>query len=612
MPTARLRILETTDLHMHLLGFDYLGLRDSEVLGLANLAPLIAEARDEAETTLLFDNGDLLQGTPLAEHVVRRFDPATPHPALEALSALGCDAITLGNHEFDYGLEYLQQVMAQARMPVVCANLRIGPEKTLYPPWVLLERDLPCSDGQSRRLRIGVIGFVTPQIVDWGAHRLQGAVRTDDILDAARTYLPQLARAGADLTVALCHSGISALPATPRMENAALPLAALPGIDVVLCGHTHDQFPGPGFEGVDGVDAEAGTLHGTPTVMAGAYGAALGVVDLELHHNDAAGWRIAAHRSTLRHPPEGRAGPAPALPGGGAALNRLQQETLDRLREPIATTPRRLTSYLAALGRDDTADLVAQALARHVLPRLAETGYGDTPLLVATAPFRAGGHRGAGNYIDLAPGPVTRADASAIAPFNNPVCALFLRGWQVRAWLEGSSALFAPPQDGPGPQPLLNFNHPIYHFDTLHGLRYRIDLSVPPGLPGPSGGTARVQDITLDGAPLEDDQPLVVVTSAYRAYGGGGLISAPADAVLYTSPDGLADILARDLGAHGIPDAAPPPVWDFAAAPGRAVTFRAAPAAWDAAQRAGLAERLTPGAVAPSGFQDFTLSLDLP
>ena len=104
--------------------------------------------------------------------------------------------------------------------------------------------------------------------------------------------------AGADVIIALCHSGIGGEAHTPGMENAAIPLAGIDGIDVVLTGHTHEQFPGHDRAANDVVDPVAGTLHGKPAVMAGFYGNRLGMVDLHLRWENGA-WHIARYRVTL-------------------------------------------------------------------------------------------------------------------------------------------------------------------------------------------------------------------------------------------------------------------------------------------------------------------------
>ncbi len=565
MVTARLRLLETTDLHMHLLGYDYLSDGPALNQGLTQLVPLIEEARAEVATTLLFDNGDFLQGTPLADHLARQSAPGGPSPIAHAFNTLAYDAITLGNHEFDYGLPYLTSVLAGCDMPVVCSNVRTTPTRNYVAPWTVLTRDVTGSDGQSYPLKIGVIGFVTPQVVDWNSHALNGAIQTDDIIAAARSHLPALHRAGADVVVALCHAGISDAPRSASTENAALHLASLPGIDVVFAGHTHDRFPGPDFAGLAETDIENATLCGKPAVMAGAYGRALGVVDLDLTL-DPDGWHIAGHHVELRNPDPKRVAPESAAQ---TAISRYvaddQSKVLAHLRTDICQTPRRLTSYFAAIGQDDTAPLLAAAQVAAITQALSGTDYADLPVLATTSPYRAGGHGGPGNYIDIPPGPLTRRDITAIIPFDNPMCGVLRRGWQIRNWLEQASRYYRVLARDAADRSMIDPQVPAYYFDQFHGLRYRMDLTVPPRLDDNPARPTRVRDITYDGKPLADDALFLVATTSYRAHGGGGLTVIPGQDIVYTSDLGLPQILINYLVANGVPATGPAPNLGFAA-----------------------------------------------
>lgn len=159
-PKTTLRILETTDLHMHLLGYDYFGDRKDDRIGLAGLADLISGLRARApQATLLFDNGDFLQGNPLADMLAAAHPATDTHPMIAAMNSLGYDALTLGNHEFDYGVPFLRRMLADAEPAVVCANISVKDASPLAVPYTLLTRHLMCDDGIARAIRIGVTGF---------------------------------------------------------------------------------------------------------------------------------------------------------------------------------------------------------------------------------------------------------------------------------------------------------------------------------------------------------------------------------------------------------------------------------------------------------------------
>ena len=305
-PTLRLRLLSTTDIHTHIVDYDYYRDQPDISLGFARTATLIRQARAEVRNSLLFDSGDLIQGNPLGDYVAveQRLQPGQVHPVFKAMNQLDYAAATLGNHEFNYGLDFLRTTLAGANFPYVTSNVFVaGPDRAAAPPliqpFVILDRDFVDEGGVTRRLRVGVIGFVPPQIMLWDRANLDGRVFVIDVVEAARRYVPQMRAAGADLVVALIHSGLSAAPARGMDENAAAYLAQVTGVDAILAGHSHLVFPGPSFANLPGVDVARGTIHGVPTVMAGFWGSHVGVVDLTLRRT-AEGWRRVDGTGTTR------------------------------------------------------------------------------------------------------------------------------------------------------------------------------------------------------------------------------------------------------------------------------------------------------------------------
>ena len=578
---ARLRILETTDLHMQLLAYDYFTDHPAPRTGLVQLAGRIAALRaEEGVTALLFDNGDFLQGNPLADHLAsQRSD--RPHPMIAAFNTLGYDAITLGNHEFNYGLPYLRNALKDAQFPVTCANIKVLGGSALAQPYVILDRDVICDDGTTRPIKVGVIGFVTPQITTWDKAALAGRLDTDDIVASAKTHVPQIKAAGADIIIALCHSGIGCASHTPRMENAAVPLAAVDGIDVILTGHTHEIFPGGSQTADQAVDPATGTLHGKPAVMAGFYGNCLGVIDLEIGFSGRQA-RIAGHRSRLQK------GDQTDVPGVlqdtlRAHVQNAHDATLRHIRQPIARTHTRLHSYFSSLMPDMPQQLLATAQQRAVARALAGTVHRDLPVLSATAPFRYGGRAGPGHFIDIPPGPLALRDAAAIYPFANTLCAVRRTGAQLRLWLEQAATHFLQIRPGLHDQPLINPQIPAYDCDTLFGLTYLFDLTKPASF-GPDGRLAnphasRLCDLRHQGRPVQDDDLFVVATNSYRANGGGGFAGIPACDILHRSSESSRDILIDDLRERGTVQDTPQPTWTFCEIADTSAVFQSAPAA---------------------------------
>lgn len=577
MAFAKLRILETTDLHMRMTGFDYLRDRDVSGKGLTALAPLIEDLRAGGVATVLCDNGDFLQGSPLADHLAMEVG-AGAHPLVAAMNALRYDAVAIGNHEFDYGLERLQAIVADFDAHVLCANLRTSPTENLFTPWAIVPRQVDCSDGVRREIKIGLIGFVAPQVVDWNFPQLGGRISADDIIASALTHLPSVKRAGADIIIALAHSGIGSAHNAPRMENAALPLAELADIDVVLTGHTHDLFPSDHFAGVAGTDVDAATLCNKPAVMAGAEGSHLGVVDLELSC-EAAGWSVRSHQVRLLPATDGT--DSPIADDIKASLAPAHLHTRETMLEPVTRLTAPMSSHFSVLGVDPSLIASAQSQIDAIRPRLAEGRYGDLPVLASVSSFVAGGHGGPDNYIDLGPGPVCRRDVAAISPFNNPICGVLRRGWQIREWLEYAACFFHWLRPELPDQPLINKRYPAYRFDWLVGLTYDFDLSQPPRFETTgemhNPHARRVIDLRHEGQAVEDDALFVVATSVFRARSGIGQGAFASDDVIATTDTGATDILRSYMGAAAPYTPQQTPFWRLRAAAGTQAVFETSP-----------------------------------
>jgi 2',3'-cyclic-nucleotide 2'-phosphodiesterase/3'-nucleotidase len=305
---AHLRIMETTDLHVHVFAYDYYGDKPNDTMGLARTASIIDQIRAEAQNSILVDNGDFLQGNPMGDYVAyeRGMKDGDLHPIIAAMNVLGYDAGTLGNHEFNYGLDFMFKVLAGANFPMVCANVTKGAlasnpreDQLFLKPYVILERSIKDGAGNAHPIKIGLIGFVPPQIMTWDARHLTGKAATRDIVKTAEAWVPEMREQGADLVIALCHSGMGQQAWAENLENAAIPLAAVEGIDAIVTGHSHLDFPGPKFDGFAGVDNPTGTISGKPGVMGGFWGSHLGLIDLMLER-DGNSWKIMGHSSEAR------------------------------------------------------------------------------------------------------------------------------------------------------------------------------------------------------------------------------------------------------------------------------------------------------------------------
>lgn len=566
-----LRIMETTDLHVHLHPYDYYADCPDPDLGLARLAELIDHARHQVPNCLLFDNGDFLQGTPVGDFFAydRGVRAGEVHPVIAAMNALRYDAITLGNHEFNYGLEFLMGSLSQAHFPTVSANIlrKTGRaplfDTHLFRPYRLLQRDVIDRAGQSKSICVGVIGVAPAQITVWERQHLDGRIQTRDMVDSVKAWVPEMREAGADIVVVLAHSGIGASQHTDLMENAVSPLARIEGVDLILCGHSHQVFPSPRFAGVPGVDVERGTIWGTPTVMSGFFGSHLGLVDMTLLQ-DGGKWHVVNTQVTTRALREASlhfAQPAPLeglMPLRSPAVRRIvssaHDAVLDKIRQPVGQSETAINSFFAYLGRNAATALVAHAQKEFVSNHLKDSPLGALPLLSAVSPAKVGGFGGARNFTNIDAGKMTLRALADLYVFPNRIAACRLSGADVLLWLERAASAFRQLEPGQDAQDLIDPAFPGYNFEIIYGLDYTIDLMSPARF-GPDGreidaSYSRIKDVMLNGAPLDLDAEFILCTNSFRAQGAGGFAGTGFEGVVLEHPAITRDILSDYVRAH--------------------------------------------------------------
>jgi 2',3'-cyclic-nucleotide 2'-phosphodiesterase/3'-nucleotidase len=589
VPKVKLRLLETTDVHANILPFDYYANRADTQFGLARTATLIRQARSEAQNCLLFDNGDFLQGTPLSDLTAQPDSGwCKPHPAITAMNLLRYDAATLGNHEFNFGLRWLRRALETADFPVTCANAITQkgetPQKdqTLVPPTIILDRTVMAEDGNTHDLRIGVIGLLPPQITTWDQFHLQGKLQSRFMVEAAMAHVPRLRAQGADIVVALAHTGIDPDWHAPNMENAALPLAMVPGINAILAGHTHQVFPSTGdtpdhMDG-SGVDNRAGTLHGIPTVMAGFRGSHLGVLDLDLERIDGQ-WQVLDHHCEAR--PVITPELTPVDTNITHAMAPAHAMTLKLASRPIGQTKTPLHSYLALIRNDPATQLIAHAQHAELARHLKGTDHAGLPILSASAPYKTGNRAGPLYYTDIPAGTLHLRNAADLYAFPNTLCGLRLNGFDIHDWLERAMICFNQITAGSDDQYLCNAGVPGHDFDTICGLSYDIDLAQPAryNLSGQmiNPDSFRIHNLRHKGKPVSDADEFILATNSYRAFGGGPFVKWPDEKFVFCGRQLIRDIVARYIQDMGDFPHIARPVWRFTAMPGAHVIYQTGP-----------------------------------
>ena len=521
------RILATTDLHTNLVNYDYYQDKPAQNVGLAKTAVLIEDAKKENSNVLLVDNGDTIQGTPLGTYkaIVNPIKDGEQHPMYTALQKLGFDAGTLGNHEFNYGLDYLKKVIATAGMPIVNAN--VVDAKTgefVYDPYKIIKKTYTDKNGRSVDVNIGVTGIVPPQILSWDKANLEGKVKVNDSVEAIQAIIPEMRKAGADVVLVLSHSGIGDDKYEKGEENEGYQIASLPGVDAVVTGHSHAEFPsgnGTGFyEKYAGVDGVNGKINGTPVTMAGKYGDHLGVIDLNLRYTDGK-WSVVGSKAAIRKIDT-------KSKVADERITEIAKEahegTVKYVRQQVGTTSAPITSYFALVKDDPSVQIVNNAQIWYAKKELAGTPEANLPILSAAAPFKAGTRGDATAYTDVPAGPIAIKNVADLYLYDNVTAILKVTGAQLKEWLEMSAGQFNTiDPTSKEPQQLVNPNYRTYNFDVIDGVTYEFDVTQPNKYDR-EGKTvnpdaSRVRNLKYQGKEVTADQEFIVVTNNYRANG---------------------------------------------------------------------------------------------
>ncbi|BDA59552.1 bifunctional 2',3'-cyclic-nucleotide 2'-phosphodiesterase/3'-nucleotidase [Shewanella xiamenensis] len=576
---ADLRVLETTDLHTNIMDFNYYNGKVDPTIGLARTASLIHAARQESKNSVLVDNGDLLQGSPMGDYMAKvGLQMGEVHPAYKAMNLLDYEVGNIGNHEFNYGLDFLNKSLHGAKFPYINANVYCADEngcwnnvkkgEHLFTPYIIKEKQIIDNEGNNQTIKIGYIGFVPPQILLWDKQNLTGKVKVEDIVETAKKYVPEMKAKGADLIIAIPHSGIGSTenPGDPMAENATYALTNVKDINAIMFGHSHSIFPDAKYADLPNTDVTKGLLNGVPAVMPGRWGDNLGVVDFKLERKD--GKWVVLSATTKARPIYDDTTKTPLVEADAAihdAVAAEHQGTLAFVDEPIGVAAADMYSFLTLVQDDPTVQIVSDAQIANVKAKLPEA-LKDLPVLSASAPFKAGGRHGttsdADQYVQVDKGALTFKNAADLYLYPNTMVAVKATGAELKDWLECSANQFK--QIDPSkttPQELINWDgHPTYNFDVLDGLTYKIDVTQPSKFDRDcavvNANANRIVDLSYtdeNGKVFTGEEfaakEFIVASNNYRAF-GGKFAGTGSDHVVLELPDTNREALAAYITAQ--------------------------------------------------------------
>lgn len=617
-----LRIIGTSDLHVNLVNYDYYKDTPTNEFGLVKTATLIKKARSEVKNSLLFDNGDLLQGNPLGDYIarVKGLKENETHPAFKALNLLGYDAATLGNHEFNYGLDFLNTALKGANFPYVSGNIVLddhdnNPNNDPYyvKPYIILEKTLTTETGSQQKLKIGVLGLTPPQIMQWDKGNLEGKLKTTDMVESAQKLIPQMKAEGAEIIILLAHTGIDITPAKGMDENTGYYLSKIEGIQAMILGHSHQLFPdGKSYANIPDIDNKNGLLNGVATVLPGSWGNNLGIIDLKLTKVNGK-YTVVESKAQLRSIYDSAAKNSLA-DADSAVLYTIKTEheaTIQYVRGPVGETTAPIHSFFALVQDDPSIQIVTNAQKWYVEKTLKGTQYEGIPVLSAGAPFKCGGRGGASYYTDIPKGTIAIKNVSDLYIYPNTVYAVLLKGKEIKEWLEWSAGQFL--QINPtntGEQNLINNDFPTYNYDVIDGITYQIDVTQPPKynvkceVINPVAN--RIKNLMYQGKPIDPEKLFVVATNNYRA-SFTKVANPDGKRIILASPDENRQAVIDYINALKIFNPSADNNWTFAPIQTNAtVVFESSPSAKSYAEKTSVIKYLS---TQDNGFAKYTIKL---
>ncbi|EGQ8128910.1 2',3'-cyclic-nucleotide 2'-phosphodiesterase/3'-nucleotidase [Vibrio parahaemolyticus] len=552
--TIKLRIIETTDIHTNVMDYDYYKDQPSQQIGLSRATTLVKQAKSEVENSVLVDNGDLIQGSPMGDYMAAKgIQTGEVHPVYKAMNQLHYDVGNIGNHEFNYGLDFLQNTLAGANFPYINAN--VFDKKTgehYFQPYLIKTHSFKDTDGEVHQVKVGYIGFVPPQIMVWDKKNLEGNVVAKDIKETAEKLIPQMKKEGADIIVAIPHSGVSTDPYKLGAENSVYYLTQVKGIDAIAFGHSHAVFPGKGFENLQGVDNNKGTINGVTAVMPGRWGSHVGVMDLVIEQKDGQ-WQVVEGQSEARpiFDKATKKSLAEADQGIIRALEDDHKGTREFVNQPIGKANDVMYSFLALVQDDPTIQIVNLAQKDYVERFIqGDPDLADIPVLSAAAPFKVGGRKDDPNgFTEVESGQLTFRNAADLYLYPNTLVAMKVKGKEVHEWIECSAGQFKRIDvNTTQPQSLIDWdNFRTYNFDVIDGVEYQIDITQPPKYDANCNvinpDSQRIVNLTFNGKPVDPKQDFIIATNNYRAYSNTFPGTGP-DFIAFDSPDENRSVVA--------------------------------------------------------------------
>lgn len=480
-----LKLIETSDVHGCYFPYDFI--RNKPMKGsLARVSSYVKEQREKYENVILMDNGDILQGQPVA-YYYNYMDTISEHVCAAMLNYMKYDVGTMGNHDVETGHAVYDRWVRQCNFPVLGANIvdnKTG--KPYLPPYQVIEKE---------GVKIAILGMITPAIPSWLPEQLWSGLHFEDMEDCARKWVKIIReKENPDVLVGLFHAGPEGNKLDNVVENGSGNVAkSVPGFDVVFMGHDHTRR----YEKVVNVEGDSVLLI-DPANMSKV----VSEVTFTVKKQDG---------KVVSKQVEGKLVNMDGYAPDADFMNIFQgayETTMDFVSRNIGRIEHTISSKEAFFGPSAFVDLIHQL-------QLDITGAD----ISFCAPLSA--------YAEIKKGDICVSDMFNLYKYENLLYTMKLTGKEIKDFLEMSYALWTNQMQSPDDHLMLlneedngfgRFKNPSFNFDSAAGIIYTVDVTKP------QGEKIRIERMA-NGEPFDLNKTYRVAVNSYRGNGGGDLLT---------------------------------------------------------------------------------------
>lgn len=458
-----LQLLATSDLHGRFVPYDYAINAEDTSGSLAQVATVVKNLRSQNPNTILVDCGDTIQ-----DNSADLFFKEDVHPMIAGMNELGYDTVTLGNHEFNYGVDVLKKVMKASKAKVLGGNVYNPDTSELAEKYTIIEKN---------GVKVAIIGMVTPNITRWDAANLKGYTVTDPVEETKKVIAK--IKDKADVMIAAVH--MSETSEYGVKNSGAIELAhACPEIDVIVAAHEHKAVEGVYYNNILTVENKNG-------------GQTVAKVDIKLTKGSNGRYKVTNRTSKLINTKEYPADPymVSALANYDQMAKKDANEVIGKLVGGDLVPPAEINGICQAqLQETPLINLINQV-------QMYYTG----AEVSAAACFNTAANMKAGN--------IRKCDTALIYKYANTLYKLEMTGSQLKKFMEWSASYYNTYQEG---DLTISFNPNIrvYSYDMFSGVNYTVNVAKEPG--------NRIENLTrANGTPIKDTDKIIVAVNNYRA-----------------------------------------------------------------------------------------------